>query len=74
MASRKKSHRSKKGLFKKGIKTLQKTSTKIMPRLKTSIEAIGNKVTASTIPSTKRSIASLFGLKGKTKKRRSRKR
>lgn len=70
MASRRKSHRSKKGLFKKGIKTLQKTSSRIMPRLKTSIENLGKKVTGTKIPSTKRSIGSLFGLKGKTKKRR----
>lgn len=70
MASRRKSRRSKRGLFKKGIKTLQKTSSKIMPRLKSGIETLGKKVTGTVVPSTKRSFGSLFGLKGKTKKRR----
>ena len=70
MASRRKSHRSKKGLFKKGIKTLQRTSNKIMPRLKNSIENLGKKVTGTVVPSTKRSFGALFGLKGKTKKHR----
>ena len=70
MASRRKSHRSKKGLFKKGIQTLQKTSSRIMPRLKSGIENLGKKVTGTKIPSTKRSIGSLFGSKGKTKKHR----
>uniref|UniRef100_A0A6C0E2A1 Uncharacterized protein n=1 Tax=viral metagenome TaxID=1070528 RepID=A0A6C0E2A1_9ZZZZ len=67
MTSRRKSHRSKKGLF---IKSLQKTSSRIMPRLKTSIETLGKKVTRTVIPSTKRSFGSLFGLRRKTKKRR----
>jgi len=72
MTSRKKSHRSKKGIFKRGLKTFQTTTNRIIPGVKHSIEHLGKNITGY-IPSTKSNFRSLMGFKPKTKKRRSKK-
>ena len=73
MTLRRKSHRSKKGIFKTGLSAIQKTSSKIMPGVKKSIEKLGKTVRGNAIPSAKSSLRSLFRLK-KTKTNRNKSR
>ena len=69
MTYRKKPKRS--GIFRKGLKTIQKTSSKMVPGMKSGIENIGKNVVYTakkSIPYTKNSIRNIFGMFGLERK------
>jgi hypothetical protein len=67
MAKTRRSHRrnKRKNIIQKGYKTLESTSQKVMPKVKTSLENVGSQVTkgvSQSVPMFKRLSDNFFGL------------
>lgn len=68
-------HHSKKNknILNKGVETMQSTSRKYMPKVKTSIENVGSKVTTTaekSVPFLQRTMRKLFSAFGTKKNRK----